>query len=1214
MTASRIAPESPRPKWKFWIDRGGTFTDIVAVAPDGRYHTKKLLSENPERYRDAALQGIREFLGLAATQAIPAALVEEVRMGTTVATNALLERKGESTVVVLTRGFADALRLGTQERPDTFARQIVLPPPLYSEVVEAQERVRADGTVELALDEAALRQQLLAAHGRGARACAISLMHGYRYPLHELRAEAIALEIGFRKVSVGHRVSPLIKYIGRSDTAVLDAYLSPVLQHYVASIAAELEGIPLLFMQSNGGLVEGRLLSGKDAVLSGPAGGIVGAAQAARSAGYAKIVGFDMGGTSTDVSHFAGEYERSFESRVSGARLRVPMMQIHTVAAGGGSIIAFDGSKLSVGPDSAGANPGPAAYGRGGPLTITDANVVLGRIQPDYFPSIFGPQGDRPLDVDAARRGFERLAQQVSEGFGRPWSVEELAEGCIKIAVENMANAVKEISIRRGHNITDHALCSFGGAGGQHACQVAEALGMSEVLLHPMAGVLSAYGIGNAGFGHVRHHGVEARLEAELLPRLRAALADEAAQSRAQLLAQQVAAAGIRVTSSLRLRYQGADMALSVAAQGPLTVADIEERFNTAHRRQFGFHTAGKPIIVEAIVTEASSLESCGFVEHADARASGERLEMDRQVALHVEGRLRQVPVYRREAMRAGDQLAGPAIIVEATGTNVVDPGWTALLTDKSHLVMRRSAGQRRARSVDAQRDPVMLEVFANLFMSVAEQMGATLENTSHSVNIKERLDFSCALFDAGGHLVANAPHMPVHLGSMGASVQAVLRTRAGTMREGDVFALNAPYNGGTHLPDITVVTPVFIDGQPQPAFFVASRGHHADIGGITPGSMPPDSRTVEEEGVLIDNVQLVEQGRLLESEIRALLGSGRYPARNIDQNLADLNAQIAANETGASELRRLVDEFSLATVAAYMQHVQDHAEESVRRVIATLSDGDFSYEMDEGSRVCVSIRIDRQARDAHVDFSGSSPQLETNFNAPASVCTAAVLYVFRTLVDLPIPMNDGCLRPIRLSIPEGSMLKPRYPAAVVAGNVETSQVITDAVYGALGVLAASQGTMNNFTFGNASHQYYETICGGAGAGPDFDGTSAVQTHMTNSRLTDPEVLETRYPVLLEEFSIRRGSGGPGRQRGGDGTVRRLRFLGAMEAAILANRRRVPPFGLKGGGPGAPGRNQVRRADGRVEEFGSRHRLQVRPGDVFVIETPGGGGYGAVED
>jgi len=1204
--------------WEFWIDRGGTFTDVVGRAPDGRLQTLKLLSENPERYSDAAVEGVRRMLGVA-TGPLPAELIDAVKMGATVATNALLERRGEPTVLATRAGRGGALRIGYQTRPKLSARHIVLPPPLYAEVVEIEERLRADGEVLTALNTDRARADLQAAFDRGFRAVAIVLMHGYRFTDHEAQTAALAREIGFTQVSASHEVGALIKLVARGDTAVADAYLSPVLRRYVDRVAGELgDGVRLLFMQSNGGLVQAKAFRGRDAVLSGPAGGIVGMVKTARDAGFDRVIGFDMGGTSTDVSHYAGEFERTYDAVVAGVRLRSPMMHIHTVAAGGGSICSFDGARFRVGPQSAGAVPGPACYRRGGPLTVTDCNVMLGKIQPAAFPQVFGPNGDQPLDADVVQAKFQVLADEVAVASGRRQSPEEIAEGFLTIAVDNMANAIKQISVQRGYDATQYVLACFGGAAGQHACLVADALGVTKVMVHPLAGVLSAYGMGLADLRVLREATVEAVLDIAGETALTAQADRLEAEARAALAAQGVPTGSIETHRRASLKYQGTDTALGVAMGSAATMRDA---FEAAHLKRFGFVAPERAAVVEAIAVEvvAGAAGGEGAGRFQDAPAGAAAPSPIAQTQAWMAGAARSTPLYARAGLSLGARIPGPAIIADASATTVVEPGWTATVDPLANLLLERTAPRSSLSTIGIDAgsdvDPVRLELFNNLFMAIAEQMGLALQNTAYSVNIKERFDFSCALFDASGALIANAPHIPVHLGSMGEGVKTVIAARLDPgdgrgMKPGDAYMLNAPYHGGTHLPDVTVIMPVFV-GDSAPAFYVAARGHHADIGGITPGSMPPDSRTVIDEGVLIDNVLLVDQGRLLEAETRALLASGPYPARNPDQNLGDLKAQIAACVTGAQELGRIVERYGLEVVHAYMGHVQDNAAEEVRRVLATLNGGAFAYEMDNGAVVRVRVEVDHVARTALVDFTGTSAQLESNFNAPFSICRAAVMYVFRTLVEGDIPLNDGCLRPVTIMAPEGSMLKPRYPAAVVAGNVETSQVVTDALYGALGVMAAAQGTMNNFTFGDETRQYYETICGGSGAGPDFDGADAVQTHMTNSRLTDPEVLELRFPVLIEGFSLRVGSGGQGVHRGGDGVVRRVRFLKPMTAAILSNRRRVAPFGLNGGASGLVGTSRIERRDGAVERLDSTATSQMQRGDVFVVETPGGGGFGA---
>ncbi|MCX5556075.1 hydantoinase B/oxoprolinase family protein [Streptomyces sp. NBC_00038] len=1182
--------------WQFWVDRGGTFTDIVARRPDGRLLTHKLLSDNPAKYADAAVAGVRELLEEGAE-------IDSVRMGTTVATNALLERKGERTLLVITRGFRDALRIAYQNRPRIFARAIELPELLYERVVEADERIAADGTVLRAPDLDALAGPLQEAYDSGIRAVAVVCMHSHLHPAHEQAIGELAARTGFPQISLSSEVSPLMKLVPRGDTAVVDAYLSPVLRRYVQHVADELQGVRLMFMQSNGGLAEAGQFRGKDAILSGPAGGIVGMARMSQLAGFDRVIGFDMGGTSTDVSHFAGEYERVFTTQIAGVRLRSPMLDIHTVAAGGGSLLHFDGSRYRVGPDSAGAEPGPACYRGGGPLTVTDANVALGRIQPAHFPRVFGPDGDQPLDDALVRDRFAALAREIREQTGDDRTPEQVAEGYLQIAVANIANAVKRISVQKGHDVTRYALTTFGGAGGQHACMVADSLGIRTVLVPPMAGVLSALGIGLADTTAMREQSVEAPLEAAAMPGILKTADDLEGAARAELLAEDVPEDRIRVTRRAQLRYDGTDTALIVELTEPDTMT---RTFEERHRATYSF-TLDRPVVVEALSVEATGLTAPPDLSALAAFEN--RSTAAETAALHTGGARRDVPLLRRAELPPGQTVTGPAIITEAGSTTVVDDGWQAATTDDGHLVMERAAITQSS-DLGTEADPVLLEVFNNLFMSIAEQMGARLESTAQSVNIKERLDFSCALFDPDGSLVANAPHIPVHLGSMGTSVKEVIRRRGDGMRPGDTYAVNDPYHGGTHLPDVTVITPVFDTESERILFYVASRGHHAEIGGIAPGSMPANSRTIDEEGILFDNWLLAENGRFREAETLALLTQAPYPSRNPKTNLADLRAQIAANQKGVDEVARMIDNFGLDVVQAYMKHVQDNAEEAVRRVIDTLEEGRFTYETDSGAVIRVRVSVDREKRSATVDFTGTSPQLTTNFNAPFAVVNAAVLYVFRTLVADDIPLNDGCLRPLDIVVPPGSMLAPEPPAAVVAGNVETSQAITGALYGALGVQAEGSGTMNNVTFGNERYQYYETVASGSGAGDGFPGASVVQTHMTNSRLTDPEVLEWRLPVQLDEFAVRRGSGGAGRWSGGDGAVRRIRFREPMTVSTLSQHRRVPPYGMAGGDPGALGANRVERADGTVTELGGSDTADVGPGDVLVIQTPGGGGYG----
>jgi 5-oxoprolinase (ATP-hydrolysing) len=1195
-------------KWQFWIDRGGTFTDIVARDPAGRLTTHKLLSENPGRYRDAAIAGIKTLLGVPLDAAIPSGRIAAVKMGTTVATNALLERKGERTLLVVNRGFADALRIGNQARPRLFDLAITLPTMLYESVLEIAGRVGVDGEEIEHLDEAAARHELAAVHAKGINACAIVLMHAWKYPEHEQRLAAIAREVGFTQVSASHAVSPLLRLVPRGDTTVVDAYLSPILRRYVAQVESELAGVRLYFMQSNGGLAEAHGFQGKDAILSGPAGGIVGAARTAAMAGIERIIGFDMGGTSTDVALYDGGFERAFETAVAGVRIRAPMMAINTVAAGGGSILHFDGARFRVGPDSAGAEPGPACYRRGGPLTVTDANVCVGKIQPAHFPAIFGPNGDAPLDADIVGEKFAALAEEIARATGRRRAPAQVAEGFLQIAVANMANAIKQVSVQKGHDAARFALQCFGGAGGQHACAVADALGMETVFIHPFAGVLSAYGMGLADQTVMREQAVEVPLEAETMRELEDVADRLALDAEVALAGQGADADRISTSRSLHLRYAGTEAALIVALrQFDLIVAD----FTAAHRARFGFATPERELVVEAVAVEAIAPGEAVREIRLPARTEGAPAPID-TVLVFTGDVEHTAPVFDRGGLLAGDHIAGPALVREANATTVVEPGWTAEITRLDHMMLRRTEKLATRVAAGSDRpDPVLLELFNNLFMNVAEQTGAVLQNTSMSVNIKERLDFSCAIFDAKGYLVANAPHVPVHLGAMGESVRTVLRNRGGTLRPGDVVALNNPFNGGTHLPDVTVITPVFDTAGRDILFFVGSRGHHADIGGTTPGSTPPGSRTLEEEGVVIDDFLLVDAGNFRESDFRALLRGATYPARSPDVNVADIKAQVAANEKGVQELRRVVAQYGWPTVSAYMRHVMNNAEESVRRVIERLGNGRFTYMMDNGLPLCVAVSVDRESRSAVVDFTGTGAQHDGNFNSPPAVTRAAVLYVFRCLVGDDIPLNDGCLVPLRLVIPPDTFLSPRPGAAVVAGNTEVSQATCNALFGALGAIACSQATMNNFIFGDAHRQYYETICGGTGAGPGFDGTSAIHSHMTNTRMTDPEVLELRYPVRLERFEIRRGSGGDGKWRGGDGAIRRIRFLEPMTAVIVASRRNVAPFGLEGGDDGSVGRQWVERADGRHEILTGTDSAELGAGDVFVIETPGGGGYGS---
>jgi 5-oxoprolinase (ATP-hydrolysing) len=1223
---------------KVFADRGGTFTDLVAVTDDREIAHRlsqlperfqitllpanrwviiyKLLSEQPDRYEDAVIQGIRDILGLAQHEPIPAGAIEVVKMGTTVATNALLERQGDRTLLLITAGFADALRIGYQNRPHIFARQIVLPEMLYERVIEVKERYSAQGEelISIATAEAMrLTQALQTAYAEGIRACAIVLMHGYRYPKHEQQVAAIAYRVGFTQVSVAHEVSPLMKLVSRGDTTVVDAYLSPILRRYVDRVAAELTGTKLEFMKSDGGLTDARLFQGKDSILSGPAGGIVGAVKTSIAAGFDKIIGFDMGGTSTDVSHFNGDYERTFATEIAGVRLRAPMMSIHTIAAGGGSILQFDGARYRVGPQSAGADPGPACYRQGGSLTVTDCNVLVGKIQPEYFPQVFGVDGNLPLDLAIVQQKFGELTAAINQKTGEIRTSAQVAAGFLAIAIDKMAKAIAKISVQRGYDVSEYTLCCFGGAGGQHACLIAEALGISQIFIHPYAGVLSAYGIGLAAVRILKEQAIERPLTAPIHADLTQIFEGLSIDSRAEIIAQGMSDDRIQILYKAHLRYEGTDSTLTIEFG---SVEEMRSRFDLAYQQRYSFTMDDKALIVEAV-----SVEAIGMADAiAEPLLSSTRTTTCPPIGttrVYTKDRWHETPIYRREDLQPGDKIIGSALIIESTGTNVIEPGWTAELTDRNCLILRKDQQESivTLSSVTdsqpvAKPDPVLLEIFNNLVRAIAEEMGIVLQNTSYSVNIKERLDFSCAIFDTYGQLIANAPHIPVHLGSMSESITSLIHAKGDAIAPGDVYISNNPYNGGTHLPDITVITPIFIADSIAPSFYVASRGHHADIGGITPGSMPPYSTHIDQEGILFDNFQLVERGHFRETELLAMLESGDDPVRNSAQNLADLRAQIAANERGVQELCRTVEHYGLPKVQAYMQHVRDNAEESVRRAIEVLQDGAFTYVMDDGTQIQVKVTIDRNTRSACIDFTGTSPQQPTNLNAPLAICKAVVLYVFRTLVEDDIPLNAGCLEPLEIIVPEGCLLNPRYPAAVVAGNVETSQAIANALYGALGVMAAAQGTMNNFTFGNDRYQYYETICGGSGAGHNFHGTDAVQTHMTNSRLTDPEVLEWRFPVLVDKFAIRHGSGGIGKYNGGNGVIRRIKFRAPMTAAILSGHRIVAPFGLQGGAAGSIGRNSIEFSDGTIQLLDSKAEVQMQPGDIFVIETPGGGGFG----
>ena len=1194
--------------WQFWIDRGGTFTDIVAKKPDGKIIIDKLLSENSDAYKDAAVAGIRRILKLKKEDKIPTGIISSVKMGTTVATNALLERKGDRTLLLITKGFGDLLRIGYQNRPLLFDLNIKLPELLYERVVEVSERLNEKGEVVTKLNEEEVRNSLIKAKSDGINSVAIAFMHSYINPDHENKIEQIAKEENFNQISVSHKVSPLIKLVGRGDTTVVDAYLSPILRRYVNQVSEELKdtkSTQLMFMQSNGGLTDANLFQGKDALLSGPAGGVVSMTQTGKQAGFNKLIGFDMGGTSTDVCHFAGEFERSFETELAGVRIRAPMMQINTVAAGGGSILFYKDGRFQVGPESAGAIPGPASYGRGGPLTVTDCNVLLGKLNPEFFPKVFGKTGDQPLNFEIVKKKFLDLSDIISKEKNEPMmDIFKMAEGFLKIAVENMANAIKKISIQKGYDVTNYMLNCFGGAGGQHACNVADSLGISNVMIHPYAGVLSAYGMGLAEIRSIREGHFEKNitniLDAENLIEILSS------QAKKDLNDQDISDASIILLKNAFLHYKGSHQNLEIKFDTP---ENMRKSFEQEHKKRFGFFVQDREIFIEMLTVEAvgKKTENYDFLNPNTSTTKANPIAFKK---MYVNGSEINTPIYERDELIIGQNISGPAIIVEATGTNIIDDGWSGTLDEHYNLILSRVEEKKLQKGIGTSVDVVMLEVFNNLFMNIAEQMGATLANTAYSVNIKERLDFSCALFNNEGSLVANAPHVPVHLGSMSEAIKTVVRLNKDNIYPDDVFVLNAPFNGGTHLPDVTVITPVFDKNGKEIIFFVASRGHHADIGGKTPGSGPPDSKHIEEEGVLIDNFKLFDKGIFREQEMRKILSSGKYPCRNVEHNMADLAAQVAANKTGINEINSMIDQFGIETVHAYMNHVQDNAEESIRNAIVNLKQGEYEYELDNGEFIRVNVKIDKENREAIIDFTGTAPKNPFNYNAPMAVCYAVILYVFRTLVGNNIPLNEGCFKPIKIIIPNNSMINAKYPSAVIAGNTEVSQLTCNALFGALGVIAGSQATMNNFIWGNEKIQNYETICGGTGAGPNFHGTSAIQTHMTNTRSTDPEVLETRFPVRLEEFSIRKNSGGKGKFNGGDGVTRKLRFLEPMTVTTLCSHRKIKPFGLNGGGPGDCGREWLEKADGSILGLSGNDSCQVKINDLFVMETPGGGGFG----
>jgi len=1194
--------------WQFWIDRGGTFTDIVGRKPDGSIVIDKLLSENSSHYKDAAVAGIKKLLNLSQNERIPVDKISSVKMGTTVATNALLERKGDKTLLLITKGFGDLLRIGYQNRPLLFDLNIKLPELLYDRVFEVSERLDSKGNIIRDLDEESVRDTLRKAKLDGINSVAIAFMHSYLNPIHEEKIAQIASEEKIAQISVSYKVSPLMKLVGRADTTVVDAYLSPILRRYVDQVSTELDSTKstkLMFMQSNGGLTDANLFQGKDALLSGPAGGVVSMVQTGLQAGFSKLIGFDMGGTSTDVCHYSGEYERSFETEVAGVRIRAPMMQINTVAAGGGSILSFKDGRFQVGPESAGAIPGPASYGKDGPLTVTDCNVLLGKLHPEYFPNVFGKSGKEPLNIEIVKDKFLLMSQEVSKKTdGSQIDIFLLAEGFLKIAVENMANAIKKISIQRGYDVTKYTLNCFGGAGGQHACQVADSLGITSVFLHPYAGVLSAYGMGLAEIRSIKESHFESDIEN--INEAKNLIKNLSVNASNSVINQGIKKSSILLIKKAFLHYQGSHQNLEI------TFDDVEimrNSFEIEHKKRFGFYVKGRKILIEMLTVEAVGKSSENYDFSNIENPSTDAIAIDNKEMI-VNGLKISIPIYQRSNLKVEQIISGPAIISEPTGTNIIDEGWSANLDKFYNLILNRTEKKLNQKSIGTSVDMVMLEVFNNLFMNIAEQMGATLANTAYSVNIKERYDFSCALFNASGALVANAPHVPVHLGSMSEAIRTVIKLNQNNIFAGDVFVLNAPFNGGTHLPDVTVITPVFDKLKKEILFFVASRGHHADIGGKTPGSAPPDSKHIDEEGVLIDNFKLFEKGVFRENEMKTILASGKYPCRNIEHNMADLAAQVAANETGIREINSMINQFGIQTVHAYMDHVQDNAEECIRNAITNLKEGKYEYELDNKEFIKVDIKIDKAKREATIDFTGTAEKNPFNYNAPIAVCHAVILYVFRTLVGTNIPLNEGCFKPLNIIIPNNSMINAQYPSAVIAGNTEVSQLTCNALFGALGVIAGSQATMNNFVWGNDKIQNYETICGGTGAGPDFHGASAIQTHMTNTRSTDPEVLEFRFPVRLEEFSIRKNSGGKGKYNGGDGATRKLRFLEKMIVTTLCSHRKVPPFGVKGGKPGECGKEWLERKDGSIEKLEGNDSCNVENGDLFVMQTPGGGGYG----
>ena len=1206
--------------WSFWIDRGGTFTDTLALNPNGRILSSKFLSVNPEKYLDAAIHSIRKFLSVPNEQKILVSQIDSIKLGTTVATNALLERKGSRTVLVTTQGFEDQLRLGYQNRPDIFARKINLPDQLYEKVVSVKERVLANGHIFKSLEINSVRDALQTCVEEGITSCAIVLMHGYKFINHEKKIAKLAIQLGFQQVSASHEVNPQIRFVERGDTTVLDAYLTPVLRKYINQLEENFEGDlgrRLMFMQSNGGLTIPKLFHGKDAVLSGPAGGVVGAVEVSLRLGEKKIIGFDMGGTSTDVCHFSGKYERVFRGEIAGTRLASPMMNIHTVAAGGGSVLSYSAGRLQVGPESAGANPGPACYGKGGPLTVTDANVITGRLRPEFFPPIFGKKGNQNLDKQASILAIDPFSQQLQR------TAETLAEDWLSIATQNMVSAIKKISVQRGYNVLNYCLTVFGGAGGQFACEIAEKLGMSKCLLHSKASLLSAYGIGLATIRRVRKESVEKPLLDKGMESLISQISVIREALKVEVLDQGVELGELESETTIFLKSENTDTSFPIVFQ---SVQEMRRSFKKSFKKQFGFLVETNSIIVDSISVEVyQKRKSLDISSKSSGKLSKKAAKFFTTEQVFINDKWQNCKFIRKEDLNLDDYVNGPAIIIEAFTSVLVKPGWQAQLTQDKSIFLKKSQHRKHKHRtfVTTKPDPMLLEVFNNMFMSIAEQMGIVLENTAQSVTIKERLDFSCAVFDSSGNLIANAPHMPVHLGSMEASVKAVIKKNKNICCE-DIYALNAPYDGGTHLPDITVVKPVFYGSDSKLIFFVASRGHHTDIGGLTPGSMPPDSRDIQDEGVYIENFKLVDSGYFLTKEIKHILSTAKYPVRAIDTNLADLRAQVAACEKGQKELNRLIEEYGSDLVQTYTSFVNKNASEMVKSILPSVKPGSYLYKMDndiDGNKrqIAVSVELQNKPLRVTIDFSGTTLQTKTNFNAPEPVTRAAVLYAIRILVGGAIPMNSGLMSNIKIILPKGTMLSPRYPAAVIAGNVETSQAVTSALLLAFGIQAAAQSTMNNVTWGNDKYQYYETICGGTGAGilangKAHSGTSGVHSHMTNSRLTDPEILELRFPVILEQFSLRKDSGGTGLAKGGNGVVRKIRFLESMNFSIISGHRSVPPPGLHGGTGGSVGLTILERQNGEQIILDACDKISLIKDDLIIIKTPGGGGYGSLKN